>query len=94
MNEFLKRLTLPSPKFFVKIQNIGYSIILLAAGLKVVAESYEGSKIVNFMNPYLIEIGVMGAIISLIAKLPSVPKEPNPDLTKLQEEKLKQKKEQ
>lgn len=82
MNEFFKRLTLPSPKFFVKIQNIGYSIVLLAAGLKVVAESYEGSKIVNFLNPYLVEVAVVGAIISLIAKLPAVPVEPNENLKK------------
>lgn len=81
MNQLIKRLTLKSPSFFVKIQNIGVGLIAFAGGIKLLATQYEGSRIIEFLMPYTTDIAVAGGIAALIAKLTVKPEVPNYDLT-------------
>jgi hypothetical protein len=80
MKEFFKRLTLPSPAFFVKIQNIGGALIAFSAGVKIIASQYADSAIVNFLDKYTVDIAAIGAVVVLIAKLTVIPKQPNEKL--------------
>jgi len=80
MNQFFKRLMLPSPKFFVKIQNIGGVLIAFSAGIELLASQYAGSAIINFISKYTIDVAAIGAVMALIAKLTVVPKQQNENL--------------
>jgi hypothetical protein len=87
--ELRKRWGMPSPEFFVKIQNFGYSLVGLGVALTAIFSAYkEGeSYIVDFLRPWTIELVVSGLVIAAVAKATTVPKEPNPEIKKLQNSK-------
>jgi hypothetical protein len=80
MNNVIKRLTLPSPKFFVAIQNVGMGLTAFAIGIKAIAVEFEGSRIIDFLLPFTTDIAVAGAMAALIAKLTVKLEIPNREL--------------
>lgn len=65
MNQFFKRLTTKSPKFFVRLQNAG--LIIGGIGAAIVAFPLALPAVVVTVGSYAIAVG---ASIATIAKLP------------------------
>ena len=78
MKELIRRLLLPSPVFFNKVKYVGG--ILAGSGAFIMSMSYEGSKLLNFIKPYAIEMIVAGAVMVAVAQLTVKPEMPNKEL--------------
>jgi hypothetical protein len=78
MKELIRRLILPSPVFFNKVKYVGG--ILAGSGAFIMSMSYEGSKLLNFIKPYAIEMVVAGAVMVAVAQLTVKPEMPNKEL--------------
>jgi hypothetical protein len=78
MKELIRRLILPSPVFFNKVKYVGG--ILAGSGAFIMSMSYEGSKLLNFIKPYAIEMVVAGAVMVAVAQLTVKPEIPNKEL--------------
>jgi hypothetical protein len=78
MKELIRRLILPSPVFFNKVKYVGG--ILAGSGAFIMSMSYEGSKLLNFIKPYAIEMVVAGAVMVAVAQLTVKPEVANKEL--------------
>jgi hypothetical protein len=78
MKELIRRLILPSPVFFNKVKYVGG--ILAGSGAFIMSMSYEGSKLLNLIKPYAIEMVVAGAVMVAVAQLTVKPEMPNKEL--------------
>ena len=78
MNELLKRISLPIPVFFAKVRNIGIGIAGL--GATIMAMDYEGSRLLDFIKPFGIEMIVAGAVMVAVSQLTVKPEVPNKEL--------------
>ena len=70
MNEIFKRLTLPSPSFFKKVQWFGVVIGAIGGGLMAINQQFPDTVVVGFLAKYAKEFVAIGAVIALVAKLP------------------------
>jgi hypothetical protein len=78
MKEIIKRLRLPSPAFFKKVQGFGAALVGFGLGLQ--ALKVEGSRLLVFIHPIAPDIIVIGLVVILVAKLPVKPEMPNKKL--------------
>jgi len=78
MKQILKRLSLPIPVFFAKVRNIGG--VISGLGAVIMAMDYEGSKLLNFIKPFGIEMIVAGAVMVAVSQLTVKPEVPNKEL--------------
>lgn len=78
MNQIIKRLMLPMPVFFAKVRTIGGG--LSGLGAVIMAMDYEGSKLLNFIKPFGIEMVVAGAVMVAVSQLTVKPEVPNKEL--------------
>jgi Na+/H+ antiporter NhaD/arsenite permease-like protein len=85
MKELFKRISLPIPVFFAKVRNLGGAITGL--GVVIMAMDYEGSRLLDFIKPFGIEMVVAGAVMVAISQLTVKPEVPNIELTKSKNEK-------
>ena len=70
MNEFLKRLSLPSPHFFKKVQWIGGSLLAIGGGIIAINNQYPDTAVVGFLAKYAKELMAIGAAVVFVGKLP------------------------
>ncbi|HET8686547.1 MAG TPA: hypothetical protein VFM18_07760 [Methanosarcina sp.] len=70
MNEFLKRLSLPSPSFFKKVQWIGGVLVAVGGGILAIKSQYPDAVTIGFLAKYARELMAIGGTIALIGKLP------------------------
>ena len=78
MKQLLKRLSLPAPAFFVKVRNLGGA--LSGIGIGLMAMDFQGSKLLDLIKPFAIELVVAGAVMALVAQFTVKPEVPNKEL--------------
>ena len=78
MNEFIKRLFLPTPSFFKKVRTFGGA--LSGIGFALMALEVDGSKILDFIKPIAPDIIAIGAVIVIVSQLTVKPEVPNKEL--------------
>lgn len=80
MKELIKRLSLPTSSFFIKVKNIGGTIAAVGVGIMGLSSQYEGSRLLNWIAPYAIELVVAGAVMALVAQTTVKPEVPHKEL--------------
>lgn len=70
MNEFFKRLSLPSPSFFKKVQWIGGVLVAVGGGILAIDNQYPDTVVLGFLAKYAKEIIAIGAAVAFVGKLP------------------------
>lgn len=83
MKEIIKRLSLPTPRFFKKAQVIGGAIAAAGAAIIAMKPMFADSVILGAIYPIAKELIVAGTIIVSFSQLVVKPEVPNSELTKL-----------
>lgn len=80
MKEIIRRLTLPSPKFFVRLKYIGGVIAGAGALIIGLAAKVPDSSVIQFLQPIAQELTGIGLAIVGMAQLTVKPDVPNSQL--------------
>lgn len=80
MKEIIRRLTLPSPKFFNRLKAIGGVLAGLGTSLIAIQGQYPDSAVISEIGGIAKELIVIGTVIVAVSQLTVKPDVPNSNL--------------